>query len=458
MTGTSLGDESERPLDSTDLVAPDDVVPAATAMADAAVEWNRDRLDEYDPSSWEDEQKRHARRKAFGELSLIVQALDGLYDREDLLAPVVDHVVETVNDRRYFELLARKPRGIVQFGYPFAVAASRDRLGAEAEAVLERTLERRTPGAGERYPFAELHTYHLLRHLGYDAHDLDPDAVLSLGNVGTRPNFVRMERTQLYALTHDVFYYTNFGVPDERFPAATVPADLSTTLTGLTLRFLAAGDTDAVTELLLTGLIQRQLSPGFVRVVFSWLRRAAEGGTLPGSGVRDATASPDQRVEAPDPEALGDWNEDSRRWFRDYHTVVISAPCFATLRRDWDALCGEAPNRALDHDDQSNLDQLFRLGKLVELLSEYKLTDAAPLMESLAGTPVARAYDDVFDACASFLRDQRTPDGHVGYFPDERYLFEARGGTPEEFERKLLDPCTEQCEAALEAVERSRRE
>jgi len=456
MTDAPAGDGTDRPLDSADLVAPDDVVAEAAAMTDAALEWNRDNLEEYDPTIWEDRQKRHARRKAFGELAMVVQALDGMSDH-DLLDPIVNHVVETANDRRYYELAARRPRGITQFGYPFALAVGHDRLGSDAEAVLERTMENQTPWAAERYPFTELDVHHLLCHLGYDS-PYDPDDVLAFSNAATPPNFVRTQRRQLYALTHDVFFYTNFGVPDERFPDTTVPFDLSTTLTGLALRFMAADDPDAVTELLLTGLIQRQLSPGFARVVFSWLRQIADGGTLPGSGVRDATASPDQQLEGPDPDALGDWNEDSKTWFRDYHTVVISMPCFVRLQRDWDVLREEAPTRSLDHDDQENLDQLLQLGKLIELLSEYKLTDAAPLMESLAGTPVARAYDDVFEACASFLRDQRTPDGHVGFFPDERHLFVAKGGSPEEFEEKLRDPCTEQCERALEAVERSLEE
>ena len=461
MENATSGAERDHPIDATELVSPDEVVSEAAKLTDAAIDWNVENLDEYDPLTWVDKEKRHARRKGFRELSLFVRITSEISDRDELFDPLADYVTETVNDQRYYELLAREPKEVLRFGYPFVVPVNRDELDPQAETVLERTLEKDAPWAEDRFTFVDFNFYHFLRLTGYDIGPLDPDALLQNSNAQTPPNFLRISRRQMYALTHNIFFYTNFGTPHEGFPDTRVPTDLSTALTGLTLRFLASDDTDAVTELLICGLIQRQIDPEFARVVFSWLRsRTNDRGVVPGSGVRDATASPDQQVRNPDldADALGDWNDESQEWFHDYHTVLVSGTCFSMLERDWKDLRENGPTRGLDHDEQAHLDQLVALGKLIRLLSEYKLTDAAPLMKSLAGTPVARAYDDVFDTCVEFLRDQRTEDGHIGYFTDERYLYVTGGNDPEDFERELLEPCTEQCEQALAAVEESRED
>lgn len=452
--------ETEHVIDTSELVTPNDVVPEATELSDAVLEWNVDHLDEYDPLTWLDKEKRHVRRKGFRELSLFVQVTSGLHEQHESIAPLAEHVVETVNDRRYFELLARQPEAALKFGYPFVVPADRDELSPDAAATLRRAMAKDAPWAVDRLPFTRLNNYHFLHQIGYGTRHLDPEDILAASNARTAPNFVQVDRKQVYALTHNVFFYTNFGTEATGYPDTRVPTDLSTALTGLILRFLADDDTDAVSELLLTGIIQLQLDPDFVRVIFSWLRSVAnERDVVPGSGVRDATASPDQQVRSPDLDAdtLGDWSEESQEWFHDYHTVLASGLCFGILERDWDDLREHAPDRDLDHGRQDVLDQLMALGETIRLLSEYKLAEAAALIESLAGSPVFHAYEDVFETCAEFLRDQRTHDGHIGFFTDERYLYVSQGNSRESFERELLVPCTERCEDALAAVERSQQ-
>lgn len=430
----------------------EEVVPVASELSAAAWAWNVDHLDEYDPLQWTDRAERHGRHKAFSELSMCLHLYRQLRDASDRVAPLEEHVVETVNDRRFYGLLGRHPERLLSYGIAFAAARDFGELSRGAETVLERTLSRRALWARERLPSVELNLYYTLRHLGHDAERLDPETILAYSNARNRPNVVAVERRQAYALTHDVYFYTNYGVEAPGFPATTVPSDLSTTLAGLTLRFMAAGDTDAVAELLLAGIIQRQLAPGFVRLVLSWLRAAADGReTVPGPGIRESTGRHDNFPAEPD-RSLDGMDDASERWLKDYHTVLVSGKCFAVLAREWESLVEAGPTRELEH--AAHAEELLALGELVRSLAAYRLEDGAAILEELAETAVARAYADVYDTCVEFLRAQRTEDDHVGFFPNERHLYERRGGSAEEFDRELRASCTERCEAAIEAAGR----
>ncbi|OVE83530.1 hypothetical protein B2G88_13900 [Natronolimnobius baerhuensis] len=423
-------------------------------MADASVDWHTNYIEEYNPLVWKDKRKRQIRRKAFSELSLFLQVTSQITDQEANHDKLVDSITETVNDRRYFELLSRYPTDIVQYGYPFAIPATRGRLRTEATMVLERTVTQKPIHSPERYPFVQLHYYHILEQLGFQTEHLDPATILSVSNIRKEPGFIQCNRRDVYAITHNIFYYTNFGIPGEGFPDTIVPTDLSTCLSGLLLRFLAIDDTDAVAELLLAGIIQRQLDPEFVKFVLSWLQTRSENGIVPGSGVRDAIASSTQRIQNSDIDidSLGEWDENSEHWFHDYHTVIASGLCFAVLEQEWDRLRNEAPTRDFGYWLSDSATQLLTLGNLVAVLSEYKLTEAAPLLESLTGSRVARAYSDVFNACVKFLQNQRTPDDHIGYFTDEQYVYCNGVGTTDTFDREFRNQCTNRCEAALSAV------
>jgi len=414
--------------------------------------WKDDHAHEYNPLVWADKEKRRIRRKAFAESSVYLHLLSNL-GKLDWAPRLSDLIVEAVNDRNYFELLPREPELILKYGYPFVFVYGMDELRPEAQAVLDQTVESRTPRARERVPHRQLDFYYFLRHLDYDPDVLDAETILEYSNANFQPDVIESTVRQIYALTHNVMYYTNFGIESEKFPDTVVPYDLGTTLTGLTLRLMADNDTDAVVELLLCGVLQRQMAPSFVRFVLSWVREVSKGhDTVPGPGLQDLGASARDRVD-PDlaSDSIGDWDDDTDEWVQHYHTAVAAGMCFNVLERDWEELVRTAPSRELDH--EAHADDLFRLGEVLLRLSEYELEEAASVLKEVAGTPTAEAYDDVLATATDFLERQRTHDGHVGYWTDERYLYVNGGhGDPDDFESQMMDPCTERCNEALRAA------
>lgn len=438
---------------SFDLCPTDDVGSVARRMARTVTDWQEVRVDEYDPLRWEDKQKRHIRRGAFCEVAFYLYFLENC-DRLDWAPRLTDDVVETVNDRRFFELLPRHAEMVQTMGCPFLLADRLDELRPQARETLKRVVESRPPWARERVPHRQLDLYYVLQEFGFDTRHLDPEVIIEYSNAAHPPSVVDSTLRQVYALTHNVMFYTGFGFGGEGFPDATVPYDLSTTLTGLTLRAMADANTDVVVELLFAGIVQRQVAPEFVRFVVSWLRAVSEDfDTVPGTGTGSGLVPSSDHAEDPQarPEDLGDWDELSEEWLQHAHTAMASGLCFNVLDRDWDAVRALDRCRELDH--AAHGEDLLRIGDLLRLLRNYELEEAAVLMESLAGTPAADAYDDVFGRCVSFLDRQRTHDGHVGYWTDERRVFVAGGyGDEADFEREMMRRCTDRCEAAIEAA------
>lgn len=436
-----------------------EVTPKAAQMTKRVSEWQVDYLDEYDPLLWKDKEKRRLRRKAFGELAfylLFIEQLD-INEGQNQTDQIKTHVTNIANDRRYFELLPRNSDMILKFGYPLAISQEIGELRTPAQIILRRVLETKSPWAEERLPHRQLDYYYLLQYLNYDTGEFDPETIIKYSNTHYQPSIIEVDLRAVYGLTHNIIYYTNFGIGGESFPNTVVPYDLSTLLTGLTLRFMAEQDTDIVAELLLCGIIQRQMSPQFVRFVFSWFHELSRGRTtVPGPGIKDLGATERQRIQNPDlhPEEMGEWNSNSKEWIQDYHTSIVSGMCFGVLKRSWGTLVENGPTKQLNHEDHSS--QLMDLGKLVMLMSEYKIEKAAQLMKKLSGTPTVIAYADVFASCTDFLRRQQTHDGHIGFWTDERYLFTGENRSQEQFEREMMQPCTELCEEALLATENSR--
>ena len=439
-------------VESISLIPFEEVGSQAGRMAEMVTTWQNDHYEKYDPLVWADKEKRRVRRKAFCEASFYLLFLDK-FGKGDRAPELTDFIVETVNDREFFELLPREPDKLLKHGYPFVYVKSRGELGEQAQAVLDQTLASKTPWSRERAPHRQLDLYYFLQELDLDPDVFDPETIIKYSNAHHQPDLVEVNVRQLYALTHNVMYYTDFGIGSEGFPDTTVPYDLSTTLAGLTLRCMANRDTDATVELLMCGVIQRQMDPEFVQFVCSWLREVSKDyDTIPGPGLQEFGAiAPDETAQTENKATLGDWSDEQEEWVQHYHTAVAAGLCFNVIERDWDDLVETGPTRSLDY--ERHADQLFELGKLIHQLSEYELDLASVTMQELADSPVVEAYDDVFEACRAFLERQRTYDDQVGFWTNERYLYVAGGGgTEASFESDLMQPCTDRCEEALEAA------
>lgn len=407
-----------------------------------ADEWVTDNRRRFDPFGWTALEERSLKRKAFTEFALNLYVARGVGDTYPSSDPH-DMVVDRVNDRRYRHLIRRNPRDFLKYSYPLTYAKARDSLTEETARAVESVLDQPTVWSVERVPFRLMDLWHFCRIYGYEACPVERDAVLALGSLNHSPHVANATLSDFYAITHNVYYWHNFGVEHPSFPGETAPYDVETVLVGGILRYIAADNCDIVLELLLAGVLQRQLPPSLVRLALAWVREAAsQPGYIPG---------PDEEpAEIPSGD-LHSWGPEDREWARHYHTNLVGATATRVIetRTDWPELARqtEGPPR-----QPSDWVDLLRLGQLLDTLSQYNLDLAARQLNDLAETSFRDPYAAVFEASATYLRQQKTQTGQYGFWTDEEAVYSSHGKSRDAFREQMVQPVTESCSEALETV------
>jgi hypothetical protein len=403
------------------------------------LEANADRFDPF-PDAGADLSTVSVRRKAFSELAILLYVRDRLGE-ERTVPRLRSLYVKRVNDPRYVELLRRHPERVLLYASALSTAHAGGLLHDDAHTALAAALDEPLVWNTERTPFRELDLWHVCQLSDQTKPAFDVNACVGRGCLGTPFDVVTASSSDVYALTHTVFYYYNFGVACPGFPTAPIPVafDLERTISGLILRSVAKNDADLVLELLLAGTVSGQLCPEVRDVALRWVVASSTEGYVPGpSGTTCENASKD-----------GD--EEFRRWARHYHTNLVAAMT-ATVMRHAERTAPETV-RSEQRVGAIATDELLALGELLESLHEYQLADAAVLLSSLADKPIAQEYSALLDAGASFLRRQEDGTGTFGFWADERVLFEANGGDPATFDERFLTPVSDACREALAKLE-----
>lgn len=418
------------------LVAEDALLQRLDDLERSILDWLGPAAGRFDPLDWSDRQAVRIRRKAFDELSVCLYVLDALGDCEapDALRRLV---LDRVNDGRYHRLVCRNTDKFLLYAFPFAYAKTCGELDRSAEETVRRVLDERTVWSTERTPFRLVDLWHFCQLFDYDQDRYDLETVLQLSCLARPPDPVTASPVDVYALTHNVLFYHNFGVDHPSFPDGPTSYDLDASVTGLLLRSLAAENSDLVVELLAAGTAERVLSPTLIRLVVTWLvERVEDDGYVSGPTLENR----------PRPTSL---DADQDPWLANYHTNLAVLIAIQIVRRAWSDLETE-PGRTPD--SVTDVEGFRQLGEVVHLLNEYDLAPAAKLLTEVSESPVVDRFPDVFEAAVDFLRRQRRPDGHYGFWTDEAALFLKSGGDRDTFRSELLHPTTEACNEALDAV------
>lgn len=438
-----------------ELISEADVPERATKLEELAADFLDDNAKFFDPFKWKGVQDRYWRRKAFDEAgTFLFQAVDS---RENNSAPALQELMlERVNDRRYAQLMLRSQNDFHLFVYPMLYANKVDSLETEAVATLNQIAERGEFWSGEHVPFRLLEFCFLSRIL--DApYEHDEEAILEYSALNQQPDIIRSDYMQAYSLTHDVIFYSNNYSSDDLRQA---PFDITHVLRGLILRYMAEDNCDLTLELLYAGILQRQISRQMVRLVLSWVfSKIRRAGYVPGpdADAMKALVSPKMKGSQIDSEkSAPPWqfeyeNEEERIWAKNYHTNVVAGMTARVLKRDWDELKNRPMGQSFE--ENSFKQDVMRLGQLLKSLSEYDLEKGSRQMIELAGSPVITEFTFIFQDAIDFLKDQRTQDGEFGYWADEEYLYTKDGNSHESFQNELVQPVSEACQKALDAVD-----
>jgi hypothetical protein len=277
-----------------------------------AVEWLADRREHLDPALAADDTVMYA-RKALVEVAVLV-GLRARLDPAPLEPPyqrLLDVVAQVAARPSYRELVRRDRRALLLYAGVYAALRLCGREDPEFRHVLEQTVNGRFAASFERVPYRHLDLLHTLELAGIDCPAPGVEQVLPLTLVANDPNVWELSTGDVYAITHAVFYLSDFGRRHVAWPPSTDAATVVDLLHGCLALARARADADLVGELLMClTCLHAPVAPVEERAR-AWLRSWQE---------------PDGKLEGPPgvvPRRLRDADPAWGTWATAYHTTIV---------------------------------------------------------------------------------------------------------------------------------------
>lgn len=448
-------------------ITPDNVVPEAEVPERAGEirrltdDWLDENAQYFDLFDWQGSKEKHYRTKAFNEAGIYL--LNALNHEEDDAVPALEELIlDRVNDRRFVQSMLRHPAKFHHFVYPPLYANYVDYLKNDVATALKQIAEQGAFWSKERLPYRYLELCYLSRTFDIEF-EHNEENILTYTLLNHQPNIVLADSFDVYSLTHDLMFshydklfYNDLDVAGHNTPGMAASYDLANVFRGLILRFMAKDNADITLELLLTGILQKQVSRDMVRLVLSWvLEKSQTAGYVPGPPKESMPApvlSPKVMKKKEPPWKYEYKDKQDETWVRNYHTNIIAGMTARVLSRHW----YELDNRQMMDprlEKYSFRRETMRLGQLLSSLADYDLDKGSQQMIELASSPVTTEFPLVFQEAVDFLEDQRAQDGRFGYWASEEIIYINKGNSQESFHNDLVDPVSETCQKALDIVE-----
>ncbi|MFE3864514.1 DUF6895 family protein [Streptomyces goshikiensis] len=221
------------------------------AVEDRAVAWLAARRDLLDPRITRPDSVLFT-RKALIETAFLVglrarlddAPLDGDY------AAILEQVEEVARQPSYQEMIARDESALLLYAGTYAALRLCGREDAEFKRIIQQATQGGYSAAFERVPYRQLDLLHTLYLCGIE-HDLPSmDDVLPFTILCRRPNVLKLADRDVYAITHTIFYVTDFGLREPVWPRGYHPGEGVELLEALLVLAEARANADLVGELL----------------------------------------------------------------------------------------------------------------------------------------------------------------------------------------------------------------
>ena len=371
-------------------------------LHDSATDWIRVKLDNFDPLTWTEKKAAYTRRKAFAELAIYA------YVQGDALAPdIADFVTRIANHPDYHRLLRRNPRQLLLYSAPLAFVIDRGTATDATLATLDAVLACPQVMGVERSAHRLMDLWQFLTLVGRRPDCLDARAILATSALAHPPTPFDCTLSEAYALTHDVLFLRNFGVPSDRFSdAPDMGMDTDSTALGIA-RFMAEENSDIVLELAMCLGLSGQLSGDDARMVLDWI--------VARNGNRPFLAGPSF-----DPDAEMAYSGLDQDWVANYHTTLVGLSMLTlTDRHGW--LDGNAPRILPD-----TAEEAIEWGTVLRAFNAYELPKALAVMDVIEReAPFDRMARAAIKAHVGRITDPET--GMIGYWTDELMAARASG-------------------------------
>ncbi|MEU0664238.1 DUF6895 family protein [Streptomyces lavendulocolor] len=283
-------------------------------MEDQAVAWLAARRDLLDP--------RHAKpncvlftRKALIETAFLVglrarlddAPLDGDY------SALLEQIADIASQPSYREMIARDEQALLLYAGTYAALRLCGREDTEFRRIIQQAVDGGYAASFERVPYRQLDLLHTLYLCGIE-HNLPPmDSVLPFTLLRQNPNVLKLADRDIYAITHTLFYATDFGQREPAWPCGYNPGRTVELLEALLVLSEARGNADIVGELLCClyclGITDSEAADR------AW-------------AFLEAVQEDNGRVNGPTgiiPPGLANENADFRHWAEGYHTTIVTA-------------------------------------------------------------------------------------------------------------------------------------
>ncbi len=285
-------------------------------LHDRSVAWLCRNLDCFSPLTAPADEGPFA-HKALLELALLAAYMHRLdparlsSEREAML----DHVAAIAAQPAYYELAARDHGALLLYGLTYAALHLCNREHAEYRHVLAQSLATRHALLAERIPYRQLDLLHFLA-LSELAHDR-PGAAATFRHtlLAGRPNVVELSDSDAYAITHTLFYMTDFGLRRADWGDDFAQPDAATLVEALLRHYRQSGNADLVAELIASTLCLGSARSDELAAGWHYLaaQQEADGRIAGPAGIID-----EARCEA-------EHGAPYRQWKTAYHTNIVVA-------------------------------------------------------------------------------------------------------------------------------------
>jgi len=287
---------------------------ARRAVETRAVAWLAARRALTDPGSAQSDRVMFT-RKALLETAFLVglrarldpDPLDGDY------ASLMRQVQDIASRPSYRELIARDEAALLLYAGTYAAL----RLCGHDDPTFRHLIQQASTGGYatvfERIPYRQLDLLHTLEMCQIGNSLPTVDQVLPLTLLCNRPNVIKLADRDVYAITHTIFYATDFGLRQPRWPAGTGVGDIVELLEALLVLTRARKDADLVGEVLCCLLCLGVKEGDSVDQAWDFLASVQEK---------------DGRVDGPPGivhTQITEGDSDYHSWATGYHTTIVAA-------------------------------------------------------------------------------------------------------------------------------------
>ncbi|MCF3131045.1 hypothetical protein IPZ69_11835 [Streptomyces olivochromogenes] len=233
--------------------------------------------------------------------------LDGDY------AALLDQVADIAGAPSYREMVARDEQALLLYAGTYAALRLCGHEDPEFRRIIRQAVDGGYAASFERIPYRQLDLLHTLFLCGIE-HDLPAmDTVLPFTLLCRNPNVLKLADRDVYAITHTLFYVTDFGLREPVWPSGYDTGTAVELLEALLVLAEARANADLVGELLCCLYCLGVDDSEAADRAWEFLESVQEA---------------NGRVNGPEgivhPE-VDQGNEEFRHWAEGYHTTVVAA-------------------------------------------------------------------------------------------------------------------------------------